>query len=132
MKRAGRRKKRLVARATHVSSRRLNSAMCVGLPLCITAIDGIAARAEAPGHLEIVDLSLTPEARLGDWVLTHLGAAREVISANEAARITAALAGLRAVMQGEGLGDAFADLEASGPQLPPHLKAALEAGQTTG
>ncbi|MFD1343856.1 HypC/HybG/HupF family hydrogenase formation chaperone [Litorisediminicola beolgyonensis] len=106
--------------------------MCVGLPLRITAIDGIAARAEADGHLELIDLSLTPEARVGDWILTFLGAAREVISAAEAQKISAALAGLRAVMQGHDLGDAFADLEADGPQLPPHLHAALAAGQTTG
>ena len=106
--------------------------MCVGLPLRITAIDGIAARAEAEGHLEVIDLSLTPEAQVGDWVLTHLGAAREVIGADEAAKITAALEGLRAVMAGDALGSAFADLETTGPQLPPHLQAALAAGQTTG
>ena len=106
--------------------------MCVGLPLRILTIDGIAAQAEADGHRELIDLSLTPEARVGDWVLTFLGASREVISEDEAAKISAALQGLRAVMQGEGLGDAFADLDASGPQLPPHLQAALAAGQSTG
>lgn len=106
--------------------------MCVGLPLRITAIEGIAARAEAEGHLEVIDLSLTPDAKVDDWVLTHLGSAREVISIDEAKKITAALAGLRAAMQGEGLGDAFADLEATGPRLPDHLQAALDAGETQG
>ncbi|MEL7114560.1 MAG: HypC/HybG/HupF family hydrogenase formation chaperone [Pseudomonadota bacterium] len=106
--------------------------MCVGLPLRITAIHGIAARAEAEGHLEVIDLSLTPEAQTGDWVLTHLGAAREVIGADEARKITAALAGLRAVMAGGGAGDAFADIETNGPQLPPHLQAAFDAGKATG
>ena len=106
--------------------------ICVGLPLRIIAIDGIAARAEAEGHLEVIDLSLTPEARPGDWVLTHLGAAREVISVEEATKISAALAGLRAVMAGQGLGDAFADLDAKGPELPAHLQAALDAGETIG
>ena len=106
--------------------------MCVGLPLCITSIQGIAARAEAEGHREVIDLSLTPDAKVGDWVLTHLGTSREIITAGEAAEITAALSGLRAVMQGDDLGDAFADLEATGPKLPPHLRAALDAGETVG
>ncbi len=106
--------------------------MCVGLPLRITAIEGVAARAQAEDHLEVIDLSLTPDAKVGDWVLTHLGSARQVISSSEASKIAAALAGLRAAMQGGGLGDAFADLEATGPRLPDHLQAALDAGETLG
>lgn len=106
--------------------------MCVGLPLRILAVNGIAANAKNGEHEELIDLSLTPEAGVGDWVLTHLGSAREIISPDEAEKVTAALAGLRAVMQGEGLGDAFADLETDGPQLPPHLRAAFEAGKTIG
>lgn len=104
--------------------------MCVGLPLKITAITGIAA--EVADSAELVDLSLTPEALVGDWVLTFLGAAREVISEDEAEKISAALDGLRAVMTGGGVGDAFADLDARSPQLPPHLQAAFDAGQTVG
>jgi hydrogenase expression/formation protein HypC len=64
-------------------------------------------------------------------LLTFLGAAREVISEGEAQKISAALGGLRALMEGGDLGDAFADLEAREPQLPPHLQAALDNGQNT-
>ena len=106
--------------------------MCVGLPLRITAIDGIAAWAVSGDHVELIDLSLTPEAQVGDWLLTFLGAAREVIPEDEAHKITAALEGLRAVMAGGTAGDAFADIETRGPQLPPHLQAALDAGQSIG
>lgn len=106
--------------------------MCVGLPLQITTINGIAAEASNGTQREVIDLSLTPDARPGDWVLSFLGAAREVITADEAQKISAALEGLRAVMAGDGPGDAFADLETRGPQLPPHLQAALAAGRTTG
>lgn len=106
--------------------------MCVGVPMQITAIEGIAATTTNRKHTEVVDLSLTPDARVGDWVLTFLGAAREIISADEAQKIGAALDGLRALMNGGELGDAFADLEENGPSLPPHLQAALDAGQTTG
>ncbi|MGR3581555.1 MAG: HypC/HybG/HupF family hydrogenase formation chaperone, partial [Sagittula sp.] len=50
---------------------------------------------------------------------------------DEAAKIASALAGLRSLMNGGELGDAFADLEDTGPRLPPHLQAALAAGKTT-
>ena len=80
----------------------------------------------------MIDLSLCAGAVPGDWLLNFLGAARSVIDANEAAQITAALGGLRALMQGGDLGDAFADLEARSPSLPPHLQAALDAGLAQG
>jgi hydrogenase expression/formation protein HypC len=104
--------------------------MCVGVPMQITTITGIAATVRECADL--IDLSLTPEAQVGDWVLTFLGAAREVITADEAAKINAALDGLRALMLGDDLGDAFADLDARSPQLPPHLQTAFDAGQSTG
>ncbi|MDO5604713.1 MAG: HypC/HybG/HupF family hydrogenase formation chaperone [Paracoccus sp. (in: a-proteobacteria)] len=103
--------------------------MCIGVPARIIAVDGIAGRAEDGA---LIDLSLTPEARPGDWVLCFLGAARAVIPATEAAQISAALAGLAAVMAGGDAGDAFADLDAREPQLPPHLQAAFDAGRSFG
>lgn len=107
--------------------------MCVGVPMKIQTVEGIAAMAcpagDAPG--ELIDLSLTPDAGPGDWVLTFLGAAREVICEDDALKISAALDGLRALMEGGDLGDAFADLEARAPSLPPHLAAAHAAGKTT-
>ncbi|MEX5726957.1 hydrogenase expression/formation protein HypC [Rhodovulum iodosum] len=106
--------------------------MCIGLPLQIIGIDGIAGRASDGETESIIDLSLTPDAAVGDWVLTFLGAAREVIGAEEARKIAAALDGLRAVMAGGSAGSAFADLEARQPALPPHLQAALDAGQAQG
>ncbi|MCR9087665.1 MAG: HypC/HybG/HupF family hydrogenase formation chaperone [Rhodobacteraceae bacterium] len=102
--------------------------MCVGVPMQLLSVDGIAGRAVGTG--ELIDLSLTPEAAPGDWVLNFLGASREVISADEAAKISAALGGLRALMEGRDLGDAFADLEATGPRLPAHLQAARDANKT--
>lgn len=106
--------------------------MCVGIPMQITAIDGIAATTTNGHHSELIDLSLTPDAVVGDWLLTFLGAAREIITADEAQKIGAALAGLQSLMEGGTLGNAFADLENDGPQLPAHLQAALDAGATTG
>lgn len=104
--------------------------MCVGIPLQLIAVDGIRGEVVEDGRPALVDLSLTPEARPGDWVLAFLGAARAVLDPDEAARIAAALAGLRALMAGGEAGAAFADLEARTPTLPPHLQAALDAGLT--
>ncbi|MDJ0630451.1 MAG: HypC/HybG/HupF family hydrogenase formation chaperone [Rhodobacter sp.] len=104
--------------------------MCVGIPLCIVSADGTNAVAQNGPRTETLDLSLTGPLQPGTWVLSFLGAAREVITADEAKRITDALAGLERVMAGEALGDAFADIEARGPALPPHLAEALAAGQT--
>lgn len=104
--------------------------MCVGIPMLLLSVEGIAGRAWDGTSAHDIDLSLTDEAVAGDWVLTFLGTAREVISAEAAARIVAALDGLRAVMRGEAPGDAFADLERGGPRLPDHLAAALARGAT--
>jgi hydrogenase expression/formation protein HypC len=98
----------------------------------VLTLDGIAATCTDGETEQLIDISLTPEAVPGAWLLTFLGASRGVIDADEAARISAALGGLRALMEGGDLGDAFADLEARAPQLPPHLAAAAAVGKTTG
>lgn len=105
--------------------------MCLGIPVQLIAREGIRGEILRDGTPALIDLSLTPEAVPGDWLLDFLGAAREVISAEAAGQIRAALDGLAAVLAGGDLGDAFADLEARPPQLPPHLQAARDAGKTS-
>ena len=100
--------------------------MCLGVPMQIQSVDGIAAMATDGHQTEQIDLSLTGPLAPGTWVLTFLGAAREVLDPGEAAKITAAIDGLRSLMQGGDLGNAFADLENREPQLPPHLRPAAE------
>jgi len=105
--------------------------MCVGIPMRVISVDGIAARA-TDGEVEaLIDLTLTGAVAPGTWVLTHLGAAREVLDEAEAHKIAAAVRALKSIMAGGGMGDAFADLEARAPTLPPHLHAARAAGKTT-
>lgn len=106
--------------------------MCVGIPMQVLAVDGLRAQATDGTVRSELDLSLVGSLPVGTWVLSFLGAAREVISAEEAAKISAAVDALRSVMAGGEAGDAFADIEERGPQLPPHLQAALAAGKTTG
>ena len=106
--------------------------MCVGIPMRLLAVDGIVGQASDNGQAHRLDLSLVPDARPGDWVLGFLGTAREILPEAEALLIRKALAGLSAIMAGGEAGDAFADLDARTPRLPPHLQAALDAGQATG
>lgn len=106
--------------------------MCVGIPMRLTEIDGIAGHATDGDRNALVDLSLVPEARPGDWVLSFLGTAHAILPEDEALKVRAALAGLAAVMAGGDPGEAFADLDARTPRLPPHLQAALDAGLQKG
>jgi len=106
--------------------------MCLGIPMELVSTDGIAGLCRDGAQQVMIDFSLLGTQKPGTWVLTFLGTAREVLDPDEAQKITAALEGLRAVMQGSDPGGAFADLEARSPCLPPHLQAALAAGKATG
>jgi hydrogenase expression/formation protein HypC len=105
--------------------------VCIGIPVRIIEVKGLSGLAEDGGDTVGVDLSLTGPVPPGTWVLNFLGAAREVLDPDEALKIRAAVGAVRAVMSGGDVGDAFADIEERGPQLPPHLQAARDAGKTT-
>lgn len=53
--------------------------MCVGVPMQLQAVDGIVGHATDDGQAQLLDLSLLPDARPGDWVLGFLGTAREIL-----------------------------------------------------
>ena len=106
--------------------------MCVGIPMRITHVDGFRATAFDGDSSHEIDLALTGPQPVGTWILTFLGSAREVVDEAEALKIKSAVDALRHVMAGSGTQtDAFADIESRGPQLPPHLQAALDAGKST-
>ncbi len=58
--------------------------MCLAIPALIRSIEGKEAWAEIGGIRRKVSLWLTPEARVGDYVLLHTGYAISVLSAEEA------------------------------------------------
>jgi hydrogenase expression/formation protein HypC len=103
--------------------------MCVGVPMQVLSVDGLAAVCDAGGRIETVDLALVGPQPPGQWLLVHLGSAREALDPDTAGQIARALEGLRAALEGRDPGDAFADLEARAPSLPPHLEAARRAGR---
>lgn len=76
------------------------------------------------GREHDIDLLLTGAQPDGAWLLTFLGAAREVIDARRAEAVRLALDALDAIARGEpaDLEAAFADLLDRPPQLPDFLK----------
>lgn len=89
--------------------------MCMGLPMQVVEPGFGAAMCRYGDELRQIDMMLVGEVPVGTWVLVFIDAARQVISPEDAAKITDALASLHSVMNG-GDGDVdhlFADIIAN-------------------
>jgi hydrogenase expression/formation protein HypC len=58
--------------------------MCLAIPALIKSIEGQQAEADIDGVTRAVSLQLTPEAKVGDYVLLHTGYAISIIDPAEA------------------------------------------------
>ncbi|MDD4924088.1 MAG: HypC/HybG/HupF family hydrogenase formation chaperone [Dehalococcoidales bacterium] len=58
--------------------------MCVAVPSLITALDGSDAVVDIGGISRKTSLMLTPEAKIGDYVLIHAGYAISIVDREEA------------------------------------------------
>lgn len=58
--------------------------MCLAVPVKVVSIEGSEAEVEIGGVKRRVSITLTPEARVGDYVLLHTGYAINVIDETEA------------------------------------------------
>ena len=58
--------------------------MCLAVPVKIVSIDGNEAQTEIAGVRRRVSIALTPEAKVGDYVLLHTGYAIGVVDEAEA------------------------------------------------
>ena len=58
--------------------------MCLAIPALVTAIDGLEAEVEIGGIGRKASIMLTPEAKVGDYVLLHTGYAINIIDEEEA------------------------------------------------
>jgi hydrogenase expression/formation protein HypC len=58
--------------------------MCVAVPSLITALDGSDAIVDVGGISRKASLMLTPEAKIGDYVLIHAGYAISIVDREEA------------------------------------------------
>ena len=58
--------------------------MCLAIPALITSIEEKEAEVEIGGIARRISLWLTPEARVGDYVLIHTGYAINILDQQEA------------------------------------------------
>ena len=58
--------------------------MCLAIPVLIQNIEGTQAKVELGGVQRMVSLMLTPQAKVGDYVLLHAGYAIGIVDEEEA------------------------------------------------
>ena len=76
--------------------------MCLAVPLLIKSIKGKDAEAEIGGVSRPVSLWLTPDARVGDYVLVHTGYAISILDKAEAEETLRLLGEIAALGEVEG------------------------------
>lgn len=96
--------------------------MCLGLPVQVIDCGEHFAHCAGRSGEQRIDISLVGPQPAGAWLLCFLDAAREVIDAERAAAINAALDALTAAQEGAtDFSVFFADLDRE-PQLPDFLR----------
>jgi len=58
--------------------------MCLAIPAQITSVNGYLAKVDIDGVTRDISIQLTPEAKVGDYVLLHTGYAINIIDQDEA------------------------------------------------
>jgi hydrogenase expression/formation protein HypC len=98
--------------------------MCLGIPMQVIEVHETYALCEGRNGQQVINTMLVDRVEVGQWLMTFLGAGREVIDAERAALVNAALDGLQAVSEGGevDLDVFFADLVNREPQLPEFLR----------
>ena len=99
--------------------------MCLAIPMEVLRAEGLQAWCrDRDGSEVVVDTILTGPVSPGQWLLVFLGAAREIVSAEDAAKVSAAIDALDAALVGDTdrINAAFADLIDREPQLPDFLR----------
>jgi len=61
--------------------------MCVAVPAKITAITDHSASIESAGVSKMIDISLVPQAAVGNYVIVHAGFAIQIVDSDEAKKI---------------------------------------------
>lgn len=110
--------------------------MCIGIPMQIIETGFATALCEGMGVQRQVDTLLIGDQPIGTWVLIFLNSAREVLTADDAEKISAAVTAVNIVMEDPTLSSdklpdqtinaLFADLIDREPQKPPSLLALEE------
>ncbi|RTL47949.1 MAG: HypC/HybG/HupF family hydrogenase formation chaperone [Rhodocyclaceae bacterium] len=99
--------------------------MCMATPMQVLRVEGsLAWCRDRDGSEKPIDTQLVDAVAPGQWLLTFLGAAREIVSAEQARQVGDALDALEAALAGDPsrIDDAFADLIHRSPELPDFLR----------
>ena len=75
--------------------------MCIGIPMQVIAMEDGFAQVQGRGESRRIKTALIGECAVGEWLLTFIDDAREVISAQRAMEVNATLDLLQAVMDGD-------------------------------
>ncbi|MBE9502099.1 MAG: HypC/HybG/HupF family hydrogenase formation chaperone [Dehalococcoidia bacterium] len=78
--------------------------MCLAIPALVKSIEGNEAEAELGGISRRISILLTPEVKVGDYVLLHTGYAINVIDeeeAEETLKLLTEMASLEEELEGE-------------------------------
>ena len=93
--------------------------MCIGIPMRVIEAGNGYAICEGMGERKRISTLLVGDQPAGTWLLTFLDSAREVLTDEDAARITDAVTAVNLVMQGAtDIDHLFADLVDREPPLP--------------
>ncbi len=76
--------------------------MCLAIPALIKSIEDKEAEAEIGGITRRISLWLTPEAKVGDYVLVHTGYAINILDQGQAEETLTLLREIAEVAEGEG------------------------------
>lgn len=98
--------------------------MCLGIPMRVVEARENSAICEGRNGRQVINTMLLGKVEVGQWLMTFLDSGREVIDAERAALVNAALDGLQAVSDGGevNLDHFFADLVNREPALPDFLR----------
>jgi len=75
--------------------------VCLAIPARIKSINGTEAEVEIGGITRQTNLMLTPEARVGDYVLLHAGYAINILDQAQAEETLAIFAEMSEIMEKE-------------------------------
>jgi len=75
--------------------------VCLAIPVRIKSINGTEAEVEIGGITRKTSLMLTPEAKVGDYVLLHAGYAINILNQAEAEETLAIFAEMSKLMENE-------------------------------
>ena len=76
--------------------------MCLAIPALVTHIEDKEAEVEIGGVTRRISLWLTPEAKVGDYVLLHTGYAINILDQEEARETLELLEEIAEAAEGEG------------------------------